>query len=74
MQTALKELLEQVEDLLDLVDPSDRLYVEETVTAEHPPDEVVGWATWALECISTHIESGYPIPRQKGDPIPKAGR
>ena len=73
MQIALRELLEQVEELLDLVDPPDRLYVEGPENGL-TPDEVVGWATWALECVNTHIESGYPIPRQKGDPIPEAGR
>ena len=63
----LKRIYDAVEYLIDLVDPSDALYVapldedEDEVTDDDLEDHIIE----ALEAMHAHLESGNPVPRTK---------
>jgi hypothetical protein len=61
--TDLKDIHDAVTYLLDLVDPSDGLYVAEpdSESAGDLHDHIIE----ALEAMQSHIESGNPVPRSK---------
>ena len=69
----LQHIYDAVEYLLDLVDPSDALYIapipQKFFVGEPDPDEesLYDHILESLEAMHTHIEGGNPVPRIKGD-------
>ena len=63
----LKRIYDAVQYLIDLVDPSDALYVvpldedEDEWTGDDLEDHIIE----SLEAMHCHIESGNPVPRTK---------
>lgn len=65
MRNQALNLQAQVESLIDNIDPSDGLYLEE---CEGPTAQnIIEWATYVLEAVNSHIEAGNIVPRKKGD-------